>query len=94
MAHKYRQLSELEFGLALLEWKSLGVYPMEMVAAIEFTDDKGIFWAPALELYDKTHKLKEPEVVITGNGNGYKNREQMLRCVGRCWDKAIASRPK
>ena len=90
MAHQYRRLTELEFGEQMLIWLSWDVYPLEMVSSIEFTDNKGIFYAPALALYDDTHMLKEPAVVITGNSDGYTSREQLMRCVGRCWDKALA----
>jgi len=94
MSHKYRRLSELEFGEQMLVWLSWDVYPLEQISSIEFTDDKGVFYAPALALYDDTHTLEKPEVVITGNGDGYTSREQLMRCVGRCWDKALANRLK
>jgi hypothetical protein len=94
MANKYRRLTELEFGEQMLTWLSWDVYPLEKISSIEFTDSKGVFYAPALELYDETYQRDQLETVITGSGDGYETREQLMRCVGRCWDKALAERGK
>lgn len=79
---EYKRITELEFGYEMLIWKTKGTYPLEAVSSIEFEDDNGIFFAPAIQNY------VSGETQITGNGDGYKTREQLMKCVGRCWDKA------
>lgn len=73
-----KRVSELDFGLAMLLYSSKGIYPLEVVSAIVH---EGSFF-PCIRDYI------EDENFYTGPDQGYSNREQLLRCVGRCWDKA------
>ncbi len=82
------RITELEFGQKMLEWESKRIYPLESVASVKFEDKQGIFYVPTINDY-VTHEL-----YITGNPDGYESREQLLRCVGRCWDLAEADLAK
>jgi len=81
-------IEELAFGQEMLLWDYKGTYPLEAVTVIEYTDDDGIFYLPGIPDYVNGKTL------VTGNRDGYESREQLMRCVGRAWDKAIANRLK
>jgi hypothetical protein len=86
---EHKRVTELAFGLEILKWSDRGVYPLEMVSSIEFTDSEGIFYAPCIEVYAGIGGAEKPETVITGSGDGYETRQELLSCVGHCWDLAI-----
>lgn len=79
----YTRISEFDFGLEMLVHEMKGTYPLEAVTSIEFTDNKGIFYAPAIPNY------VTGQLMITGEVDGYEKREDLLSCVGRCWDLAL-----
>jgi hypothetical protein len=79
---EYERITELEFGYEMLTWDSKGTYPLEAVSSIAYEDDLGEFYAPAIQNY------VTGETMITGDVDGYNNRESLMRCIGRCWDKA------
>ncbi|WP_057831284.1 hypothetical protein [Colwellia sp. TT2012] len=81
--HKYERISELDFGLEMLVYESKSIYPLEAVSSVEFTDDDGVFYAPIIP--DYVTGIEK----ITGSLDGYNTRQELLSCVGRCWDLAI-----
>lgn len=87
---KHLRVSELEFGMEILKWSNAGVYPLEMVSSIEYTDNKGVFYLPCIEVYAGLAGSEELRTVITGSCDGYETRKELLSCVGHCWDLAAA----
>jgi len=82
-----KYVSELEFGLIMLGHKN--TYPLEVVSAILGQDENGKYFIPCTSDY-----VDFEQNFITGNENGYESREQLMRCIGRCWDKAEAHQKK
>ncbi|MBL4569521.1 MAG: hypothetical protein JKY69_07865 [Flavobacteriaceae bacterium] len=81
---KYVRVSELDFGLEMLVYESKSIYPLEVVSSIEFTDSIGMFYLPVIP--DYVTGIEK----ITGSFDGYTTRKELLACVGRCWDLAMA----
>lgn len=80
---KHVRVSELDFGLEMLAYESKSIYPMEAVSSIKYSDSDGVFYIPVIPDYvSGTEK-------ITGSPNGYITRQELLSCVGRCWDLAV-----
>lgn len=80
-----RWIDELSFGLKMLEWQSKGHDPMQEVSCFEIQTELGSMYVPTIKDYGTF------EVYFTGkeeSEGAYDNREQALRCAGRCWDKA------
>ena len=82
---KRERVSELDFGYAMLTYDSKGQYPLEYVSFITGEDKQGKFYWPLINDY-----CDFEQEYFTGTENGYSTREQALRCVGRCWDKALS----
>ncbi|NQY49730.1 MAG: hypothetical protein HRT50_11630 [Colwellia sp.] len=80
---KHVRVSELDFGLEMLVYDSKSIYPLEAASSVEFTDDKGVFYAPIIP--DYVTGIEK----ITGSLDGYNTRQELLSCVGRCWDLAV-----
>lgn len=80
----HERISELEFGYEMLVWHGKGTYPLEAISPRICEDAKGVFYVPAIPKYSGDGS----QYYTTGNLDGYETREQLLRCVGRCWDKA------
>lgn len=74
-------VSELEFGYAMMGHKNQ--YPLEVVSCVNDVDERGQYYIPIVTQY-----VDYEQELSTGNRDGYANREQLMRCVGRCWDKA------
>ncbi len=81
---KHVRVSELEFGLEILAYESKNIYPLEVISSIQASDKKGIFYVPLIT--DYVTGIEK----ITGSLDGYSTRKELLSCVGRCWDLAIA----
>jgi len=81
-----KYVSEEEFGLAML---AHDCYPLEAVSCVKDEDDKGVYYIPVVDENSWTD-----QELMTGNRNGYANREQLMRCIGRCWDKGEAAEAK
>lgn len=79
---KHVRVSELAFGLEMLVYESKSIYPLEAISSIEFTDSDGIFYLPVIPDYITGIEK------ITGSLDGYSTRQELLSCVGRCWDLA------
>ncbi len=76
-----KYVSELEFGYAMIGHKNQ--YPLEVVSCINDKDERGQYYIPIVSQY-----VDFEQDLMTGNRDGYTSREQLMRCVGRCWDKA------
>jgi len=79
---KQVRVSELEFGLEMLAYESKGFYPLEAVSSIQASDNNGVFYVPLIK--DYVAGIEK----ITGSLDGYTTRQELLSCVGRCWDLA------
>ena len=77
-----KRVSLLEFGQEMLTWSSKGTYPLEALIMLEFEDNQGVIFIPAIPYYDTG------ELIITGDRNGYRNRKDLLSLVGSIWDDA------
>lgn len=75
-------ISEVEFGLEMLCYETNEIYPLEAVSSLKLEDEHGVFYVPQINSYTTD------ESFITGAAIGYPNREELLRCIGRCWDAA------
>lgn len=80
---KHVRVSELDFGLEMLVYESKSFYPLEAVSSLECSDAKGIFYIPVIP--DYVYGTEK----ITGSLDGYNTRQELLSCIGRCWDLAI-----
>jgi hypothetical protein len=81
---KHVRVSELAFGLEMLVYESKSIYPLEAVSSIELTDSNGVFYLPVIP--DYVTGIEK----ITGYLEGYSTRQELLSCVGHCWDLAMA----
>ena len=81
-------ISELEFGYEMLVWDGKNTYPLEAVSVRIYEDADGEFYSPSIQKYTGDGS----QWYVTGNPDGYETREQTMRCVGRCWDKALKDR--
>lgn len=86
------QVPELEFGNMMALWSVKGTYPLEAVSLIRYEDKDAVFWQPAVMDYGSLNIMENR--LTTGCRDGYTTREQALRCIGRCWDKAEADTDK
>ncbi|QQX80817.1 hypothetical protein JK628_02795 [Shewanella sp. KX20019] len=78
------RVTDLEFGYMMINHKNC--YPLEVVGSVKAEDEQGVFYFPTVTNYSEW----DGQQYITGNKDGYKNREQLLKCIGRCWDKVEA----
>lgn len=81
MEKKRRHVSPLEFGQAMISYKS--AYPLEVVGCVSGKDERGDYYFPICAFYGSEHKE-----LISGSIDGFGNREELLRYVGKCWDLA------
>ncbi len=82
---EYERVSELDFGLEMLVYESKSIYPLEAISSIECSDSDGVFYLPVIP--DYVTGIEK----ITGSLDGYSTRQELLSCVGRCWDLATAN---
>lgn len=80
---EYERVSEIDFGLEMLVYESKSIYPLEAVSSLECSDSDGVFYLPVIP--DYVTGIEK----ITGSLDGYSTRQELLSCVGRCWDLAV-----
>lgn len=79
----HTRISELDFGLEMLVYESKNTYPLEAVSSVQASDENGVFYVPIITDYITGIEK------VTGSLDGYSTRQELLSCVGHCWDLAI-----